>query len=100
MIVPEWRCDPLKDRLNRRRHNGLSLADGVAALMDPLAISKPDPHPDGDRWQLVGSAAGVVTLFVVYTESPDISIEPGTGRIVSVRNASPRERRAYENGDF
>ena len=65
----EWIWDPEKDELNRRKHN-LSLAAGALVLTrDPLALSRPDPHPDGNRWQTVGSAAGVVILFVVHTES-------------------------------
>ena len=47
--MPEWAWDPEKDRLNRKNH-GLPLAAGVPVLEgDPLALSRPDPHPDGDR---------------------------------------------------
>lgn len=63
-----WTWDPAKDAKNRRYHQGLSLADGVPVLDgDPLAMSRPDPHPDGDRWQTVGSAGGLAVLFVVHT---------------------------------
>ncbi len=37
-----------------------------------------------------------MVLFVVHTE-PD---ETGEGRIISVRKATPHERRAYEKGCF
>jgi uncharacterized DUF497 family protein len=95
--VPEWTWTPDKDALNRQNHKGLSLEAGVSVLEgDPLAVSRPDPHPDGDRWQTVGSAAGVVTLFIVHTASPP----EGTGRIISVRKATAHERRAYEEGEF
>lgn len=64
--MPEWVWDPSKDALNRKNHQGLPLAAGVPVLEgDPLALSRPDPHPDGDRWQTVGSAGGIVVLFVV-----------------------------------
>nr|WP_294504695.1 BrnT family toxin [uncultured Rhodopila sp.] len=98
--MPEWTWDPRKDRLNQRTHNGLSLADGIPALSDPLAVSKPDPHPDGDRWQLVGSAAGVVVLFVVYADPVELADGSEIGRIISVRKATSHERKAYEQGNF
>ena len=67
--MPERVWDPKKDQQNRKSHQGLSRAAGALVLNgDPLALSRPDPHPDGDRWQTVGSAAGVVVLFVVHTE--------------------------------
>jgi uncharacterized protein len=80
---------------------GLSLADGVPVLeSDPLAMSKPDPHPDGDHRQTVGSASGLVVLFVVQTgpiEHPD-----GTrsGRVISATKATSHEREAFEEGAF
>ena len=89
--MPQWTWDPEKDAKNRSRHC-LSLAVGILALDgDPLALTRPDPHPDGDRWQTIGSAGGVVILFVVHTD-PD-----GSGRIISVRKATPHERRFYED---
>ncbi|WP_428541397.1 BrnT family toxin [Rhodopila sp.] len=97
--MPEWVLDRQKDLRNRRRH-GLSLASGIPALEDPLALSRPDPHPDGDRWQTVGSAASVVTLFVVCTDPGSMPDGRQEGRIISVRKASAYERKAYESGDF
>lgn len=48
--MPEWTWEPDKDTRNRRAHQGLSLADGIVVLEgDPFALSRPDPHPDGDR---------------------------------------------------
>jgi uncharacterized DUF497 family protein len=94
--VDEWTWDPQKDRLNRQRHEGLSLADGVLALADPLALSRPDPHPDGERWRTIGLIGGRIALFVVHT---DPVLQPDgrkIGRIISVRKTTQRERRAYE----
>jgi hypothetical protein len=51
-----------------------------------VAVSRPDPQPGGDRWQTIGSAAGVVIRFVVHTEAPP----EGTGRIISVRKATSK----------
>jgi len=79
----------------------MSLAAGVAVLNgDSLALSRPDPHPDGDRWQTVGSAFGIVTLFVVHTDPIEQAAGPDIGRIISVRKATAHERRAYEEGHF
>ena len=92
-----WSWDPPKDEANRRKH-GISLAAGALVLDgDPLTITRPDPHPDGDRWQSIGTAAGVVLLFVVHT---DPISSGGAGRLISVRRATKQERKAYENGTF
>ena len=89
-----WSWDPDKDRKNRERHK-LSLAAGIPVLEgDPLAISEPDPHPDGDRWNTIGAAGGIVVLFVVHTLPPP----EGSGRIISVRKATTHERKDYEEG--
>ena len=91
--VLTWVWDDDKDQKNRRKH-GLRLSIGEVALADPLALSQPDPHPDGDRWDTVCEADGLL-LFVVHTW-PDDDMTPG--RIISVRQATRQERRAYENG--
>ena len=88
-----WIWDPSKDEKNRRRHK-LPLSLGEVALTDPLAVSRPDPHPDGDRWDTVAVVDGV-TLFVVHTW-PDDDLP---GRMISVRQATRHERKAYEDGE-
>jgi uncharacterized DUF497 family protein len=69
------------------------LSVGEVALAEPLALSRPDTHPDGDRWDTVCQAGGVV-LLIVHTWPDDDDL----GRIISVRKATMRERRAYEDG--
>jgi uncharacterized DUF497 family protein len=97
--VYQWTWNAAKDAANRRKH-GLSLAAGELVLNgDPMALSRPDPHPDSDRWQTIGRAAGIVLLFVVHTE-PQPHADGATGRIISVRKATAHERRAYEQGNF
>ncbi len=92
--MADWVWDPAKNTRNIARHR-LPLAAGALVLEgDPLALSRPDPHPDGDRWQTVGIAGGIVALFVVHTEPG------GSARIISVRKATAHERRAYEQGAF
>lgn len=94
-----WVWSVAKDRANRRVH-GLSFETARLVFADPLAASRPDLHPDGDRWQTIGSV-GPVTLFVVHTE-PTLDQTTGgeTGRIISARKATSHERRAYEEGRF
>lgn len=100
MVAIQWTWDPTKELINRRRHR-LSLADGIPVLdTDPLAISRPDPHVDGDRWQTVGIARGTAVLFVVHTEPVEREDGLVTGRIISVRRATRHERQAYEDGTF
>ncbi len=89
-----WTWDPDKDAINRRKHK-LPLSVGEVALTDPMALSLPDPHPDGDRWDTV-CKAGNVLLFIVHTW-PDDDDTPG--RIISARKATSYERKAYENGN-
>ena len=81
----EWTWDPGKDRLNRQKHEGLSLADGVLALADPFAMSQPDPHPDGERWRTIGLIGGRITLFVVHTDPVHQPDGRKIGRIISVK---------------
>ena len=71
-----------------------------AGFNDPLHASKPELHPDGDRWQTIG-LAGSVLLLVVHTW-PEIKREGDepVGRIISARKATPHERRVYEEGHF
>jgi uncharacterized DUF497 family protein len=94
-----WIWTEAKNRSNKRDH-GLSFEFGRLVFDDRLAISRPDPHPDGDRWQTVG-LVGRVTLFVVHTSpEPDPTTNEPTGRIISARKATAHERKAYEEGDF
>ena len=93
----QWAWTQEKDRLNKRKH-GLSFSTVQFVFDDPLALSRPDAHPDEERWQTVGRIGAVVVL-VVHT-SPEIGDGEETGRIISARKATPYERRQYEEGDF
>jgi uncharacterized protein len=94
-----WIWSDEKNRTNKRDH-GLSFATAKLVFDDPLALSRPDPHPDGDRWQTVGLVNNTC-LFVVHT-GPTDDLEAGDefGRIISARKATSHERRAYEEGEF
>lgn len=94
-----WTCDPAKDRLNRLNH-GLSLADGVPALADPLAATRQDPDPHEERWQTIGRVGLSALLLVVHTDPTASWDGRFLGRIISVRRATSHERKAYEEGAF
>ena len=94
-----WVWTEAKNRSNKRDH-GLSFQTACLVFDDPLAVSRHDPHPDGDRWQTVGQV-GPVLLLVVHTgPEPDPEAGAETGRIISARKATTHERRAYEEGNF
>jgi uncharacterized protein len=94
-----WIWTETKNRINKRDH-GLGFETAQLVFDDALAVSRPDPHPDGDRWQTVG-AIGAVLVFVVHTW-PEVDPATGeeVGRMISARKATAHERKAYEEGDF
>ncbi len=93
-----WTWDPNKALANKQKH-GIELETAAHVFDDPLALTKPDPHPDGDRLRTVG-VIGSTTIFVVHTMPEfDPSEDDETGRIISARKATPRERRGYERQD-
>ena len=94
-----WSWDAKKAATNRTKH-GLSFETAVRVFDDPFHASKPDPHPDGDRWHTIG-LVGSVLLLVIHTwpEVENKGSEP-VGRIISARKATARERKAYEEGSF
>jgi len=64
---------------------------------DPHALGVPEHTEEGEeRWKTVGMAAGVVPLLVVHTHREEGGEE--YIRIISARKATPRERKAYEEG--
>jgi uncharacterized DUF497 family protein len=84
--------DPVKDAENRRKH-GVSLADGDGVLSDPLALTIEDDAAEGERrFITVGANSLGALMVVVFTD------RGGGPRLISVRKATPRERRTYEKG--
>jgi uncharacterized protein len=94
-----WTWDPDKAAANRAKH-GLSFETAALVFDDPLHASRPDPHPDGDRWHTIG-LVGPVLLLVIHTSpvAESKEAEP-VGRIISARKATTHERKAYEEGSF
>jgi len=92
-----WSVD--KNKTNKAKH-GISFETAQLVFDDPLAMSRRDSHPDGDRWQTIGRI-GPTIVFVVHTSPEfDDATDEKTGRIMSARKAARNERRAYEEGDF
>lgn len=94
-----WTWDDEKNRTNKRDH-GLSFQAAQYVFADPLAVSRPDPYPNEERWQTIGLISQL-TVFVVHTW-PEFDPVTGeeTGRIISARRATAHERRVYEEGTF
>lgn len=87
-----WVWDADKARMNVAKH-GVTFETASLVFDDPMLINEPDPHPDEDRWRVIGRVR-MTTLFVVHTV-----IEPdGTGRIISARRATASERKRYDAG--
>ena len=87
---PEF--DPEKNAANIVKH-GVSLADGDGVLLDPLAVTIEDSAAlDELRWITVGANSLGLLMVVVWTERAEEI------RLISVRPATPKERRAYEKG--
>jgi hypothetical protein len=93
-----WTWDIGKAKANRAKH-GLSFETAALVFDDPLHASKPDPHPDGDRWHTIG-LVGPVLLLVVHTWPIESGEGDLVGRIISARKATAHERKAHEEGNF
>ena len=81
-----WTWDIGKAKANRAKH-GLSFETAALVFDDPLHASKPDPHPDGDRWHTIG-LVGPVLLLVVHTWPIESGEGDLVGRIISARKAT------------
>ena len=84
--------DPAKNAANLRKH-GVSLSDGDGVLNDPLALTAEDTSIDAEqRFVTIGLNSFGVLMVVVFAHREDDL------RIISVRRATPKERRTYEKG--
>lgn len=90
--MTEWTWEADKARRNLEKH-GIRFEAAVYVFDDPMLISEPDPHPDEDRWRVIGRVR-MTTLFVVHT----VIESDGTGRIISARRATASERKRYDSG--
>jgi uncharacterized DUF497 family protein len=84
--------DPKKNAINLRKH-GVSLAEGDGVLNDPLALTMEDDSARGEqRFVTIDMNTFGRVMVVIYT------YEGEDTRLISVRRAEPKERRAYEKG--
>ena len=85
----EWDTD--KARSNAEKH-GISFAETMTVFGDPLEVTIPDPdHSEGEaRFLSLGRSEQGRLLVVSYTE------REGRIRLISAREAEPRERKTYE----
>jgi uncharacterized protein len=89
----EW--DEAKAEANERKH-GVSFAEAVTVLADPLSLTgyDPDHSEDEDRYITIGRSVAGRLLLLSHTD------RDGKVRIISARQASRRERGDYEDGNF
>lgn len=93
----QWIWDDEKNRTNKLKH-GLSFEAAQYVFADPLALSHPDPYLYEERWQTIG-LIGSMIIFVVHTypeADSETALAQEIGRIISARQATPHERRSYE----
>jgi uncharacterized DUF497 family protein len=85
----EW--NPAKARTNEEKH-GVSFFEATDVFGDGYSSSlrDPDHSDDEDRYLIFGLSRTGKYLVVSYTERGDRI------RIISAREMTPRERRAYE----
>jgi uncharacterized protein len=89
-----WTWDTKKATQNLKKHK-VSFKLAEYALDDPFAMTYPNPYPSETRWTTLCSPSpdGRMVLYVVHTWPND---EGEPGRIISARQATSRERLAYE----
>lgn len=90
-----WMWDPRKNRVNRAKH-GLGFEAAVQVFQDPIALSQLDDHSGEERWRTVGRIGNVTVLVIHTVDDP----EAASGRIISARKATARERKAYEESSL
>ncbi len=88
----EFEWDPEKAEENLRNH-GVAFTEAQTVFGDPLEVTIPDPdHSDGEfRFLSLGRSEADRLLVVSYTE------RGSRIRIISAREATPKERRDYES---
>jgi uncharacterized DUF497 family protein len=84
----EW--DEAKNRANIKKH-GFDLADAEEMFHGALVVDADTREDYGEnRWVGLGPVGGCIG-YVVFVE-----LEPDSFRIISLRKATSRERKAYE----
>lgn len=91
----EFDWDEAKAEANERKH-GVSFTEAMTVFADPLSLTGYDPahSADEDRYLTVGSSTEGRLLVVSHADWAE------NVRIINARQATERERRDYEDGDF
>ncbi len=89
----EW--DDAKAESNEEKH-GVSFAEAMTIFADTLSVTGYDPghSDDEDRFLTMGMSVDGRLLVVSHTDRAEAV------RIISAREASRRERKDYEDGNF
>ena len=89
----EW--DAEKNRSNQKKHAGIDFETASRVFADSSLMLRKDRVVDGEqRWHAIGAVRKAVLLVVhVYREEDPNGEE--IIRIISAREADPRERRIY-----
>lgn len=85
-----YRWDRQKARINKQKH-GVDLADAVAALEDPHAMTISEVGPEEIRYATIGMDGLGRLLVVIHV------IREGHVRLISARKSNRIERREYED---
>jgi len=89
----EW--DDAKSESNERKH-GVAFSEALTVFADPLSVTGYDPRhaDDEDCFLTMGVSVDGRLLVVSHTDRGDVV------RIISAREATRRERKDYEDGNF
>jgi uncharacterized DUF497 family protein len=90
----EW--DERKNRVNLRKH-AVSFEEAARAFEDPLAVSRIDPRHDDERWLTLGLVDNRILLVAHTYHGSESDDQEESIRIISARQATAVERRAYES---
>jgi uncharacterized DUF497 family protein len=89
----EW--DAKKNQANRRKHAGIDFEMASRIFADPRLMLRKDRVVEGEqRWHGIGAVRKAVLLVAHAYREEDANGEEII-RIISAREADPRERRIY-----
>lgn len=90
-MAPKFEWDAQKAQDNVKKH-GVGFDEALTVFADPLAniFDDPDHSSDERRELIIGHSAAQRLLIVSFTERGRRT------RIIGAREATPRERKAYE----
>jgi len=94
-----FRWDARKAEINLKKHE-TTFDEAASVFYDPGVVSWQDDLIDGElRWRTIGVSEQNRLLFVAHTTTIEED-EDEIVRIISARDATPRERRLYGNREL